>query len=103
MPMTTMRVCLTPQDIADESGRGFMKDLKQNSSCTTKVLSQSASEVRIAAHCSAPDAAWSDMDTRVFDVTSTHYSVEMKGHGSRGDMHMQQQARWLGADCKGAF
>jgi len=27
----------------------------------------------------------------------------MKGHGARGDMHMQQQARWVGSDCKGAF
>ena len=37
-PMMTMRVCLTPQDIADESGQSFTKGMKQNSNCTTKIL-----------------------------------------------------------------
>jgi len=103
MPMMTMRVCLTPQDIADESGHDFMKSLKQNGSCTSRTASQSATEVRIAAHCTAQDGAPTDTDVRIFDISPTHYSVDMKGHGPRGDMHMQQQARWLGADCKGAF
>jgi Protein of unknown function (DUF3617) len=103
MPMMTMRVCLTPQDIADESGQGVMKSLKQNSACTTKVLNQSANEVHIAAHCSAQDGGWNDTDTRIFDITATHYSVEMKGNGARGEVHMHQQARWVGTDCKGAF
>jgi hypothetical protein len=102
MPMMTMRVCLTPQDIADESGHGFMKNLKQNGNCTSKIINQSASEVHIASHCTAQDGGSNDMDARIFDVSPTHYSVEMKGHGPRGDMHMRQQARWLGSDCKGA-
>jgi hypothetical protein len=102
MPMMTMRVCLTPQDIADESGHGFMKNLKQNGNCTSKIINQSASEVHIASHCTAQDGGSNDMDARIFDVSPTRYSVEMKGHGPRGDMHMRQQARWLGSDCKGA-
>ena len=104
MPMMTMRVCLTPQDIADESGEGLMKSLKQESSCTRKMLNQSATELHIAAHCSAQNGgSFNDMDIRIFDVTPTHYAVDMKGNGPRGEMHMQQQARWLGTDCKGAF
>ena len=103
MPMMTMRVCLTPQDVAEESGKSLFKHLKENGDCTTKVITQSASETHIVAHCSAADGHVSDMDARIFDISAVHYSVDMKGHGARGDMHMQQQARWVGSDCKGAF
>jgi len=103
MPMMTMRVCLTPQDVAEESGKSLFKHLKENGDCTTKVITQSASETHIVAHCSAADGHVSDMDARIFDISAVHYSVDMKGHGARGDMHMQQQARLVGSDCKGAF
>jgi len=104
MPMMTMRVCLTPEEIADESGQTLMQSLKQESTCTRKVLNQSATELHMTAHCSAQGGGSSnDMDVRIFNVTPTQYSVDMKGNGPRGEMHMQQQARWLGADCKGAF
>ena len=103
MPMMTMRVCLTPQDIADESGQSLIRNPKRDSDCTTRIIKQTASEIQIAAHCAGPGGGSTDTETRVFDVSPTHYSVDMKGRGPRGDMHMQQQARWLGADCKGAF
>ena len=101
-PMTTIRFCLTPEDIAEESGRGFMKGLKGNGDCTSRVLAQSASEVHIQAHCRAQDNTTKDIDARIFDVTPDHYAVDVKSHGARGDMNMQQKARWLGSDCKGA-
>jgi len=101
-PMTTIRFCLTPEDIAEESGRGFMKSLKGNGDCTSRVLAQSASEVHIQAHCRAQDNTTTDVDARIFDVSSDHYAVDFKGHGARGEIHMQQKARWLGSDCKGA-
>lgn len=103
MPMMIMRVCLTPQEIAEESGKSLFQRFKEHSECTTKVLTQSASEMHITAHCSAADGQSSDMDARIFDISAVHYSVDLKGHGARGDMHMKQQARWLGSDCKGAF
>ena len=100
VPMMTMRVCLTPQDIAEESG-GFMKGMREHRDCTSKVLAQSSTEVRIHAVCRGQDGPTSEIDARIYDIASDHYAVEFNGHGARGEMHMQQKARWLGADCKG--
>ena len=101
-PMMMSRLCLTPQDIAEESGRGFMKGMRENADCTSKILAQSATEVHVHATCRGEDNTLSEVDARIFDVAVDHYSVDLKGHGARGDMRMHQQARWLGADCKGA-
>jgi hypothetical protein len=101
VPTTVMRVCLTPQDIADESGPGFMKGMKEKGDCTSKILAQSSTEVRVHTACRGQGDAASEFDARIYDIAADHYSVDFNGHGSHGDMRMQQRARWLGADCKG--
>lgn len=101
VPTTSMRVCLTPQDIADESGHGFMKGMDEKEDCTSKVLSQSPTEVHIHAACRGQAGTATEVDARIYDVAADHYSVDLNSRGSRGDMRMQQRARWLGADCKG--
>jgi hypothetical protein len=101
-PMMTMRFCLTPQDIAQETGANMLKGLQEHD-CNTKVLAQSASEVHVHATCSDPAKGAREIDARIYDVSADHYAVDMKSHGPRGDMSMQQKARWLGSDCKGAF
>jgi hypothetical protein len=103
MPMMTMRFCLTPQDIADESGKSLFQHLQKNDDCTTKILTQSSSEMHITARCRAADGQWRDIDTRIYDMSPVHYSVDMHAHGARGDMQMHQQVRWVSSDCKGAF
>ena len=100
-PMMMMRVCLTPQDIAEESSRGFMKGIGEKGDCTSKILAQSSTEVRIHAACRGQADASSEIDARIYDIAADHYSVDFNGRGARGDMRMQQKARWLGADCKG--
>jgi uncharacterized protein DUF3617 len=100
VPTMVMRVCLTAQDIVEESG-GFMKSMREHRDCTSKIVAQSASEVRIHAVCQSQQATPSEIDARIFDIAADHYSVDVQGHGARGEMHMQQKARWLGADCKG--
>ena len=52
--------------------------------------------------CSGAVHRASEIDARIYDVAAEHYAVDMKSHGPRGDMRMQQKARWLGTDCKGA-
>lgn len=101
-PMMTMRFCLTPQDIAQETGANMLKGLQEHD-CNTKVLAQSASEVHVHATCSDPAKGAREIDARIYDVSAEHYAVDMKSHGPRGDVSMQQKARWLGSDCKGAF
>ena len=102
-PVMTMRFCLTPQQIAEESGRGFVKGLEEQGDCTPKVVAQSAREVRIQAHCRASSGGTTDSDVRIFDIAADHYSVDLKGSGPHGEVHMQQKARWLGSECNGAF
>ena len=99
LPTMTMRVCLTPQDLAEESSHAFLQTLRERGDCTSKILAESSSEVHLEAHCRAPDSK-TDVDARIFNVAPEHYSVDLKSTGPRGDMHMQQRARWLGADCK---
>ena len=96
-----MRLCLTPQDIAEESGRSFMKGIGEKGDCASKVLAQSSTEARIHAACRGQADTPSEIDVRIYDIAADHYSVDLNGRGARGDMRMQQRARWLGADCKG--
>jgi len=100
-PMTTMRFCLTPQDIAEQSARSLLKGMHDRN-CNTKILSQSAHEIHMHAVCAKSDGAMGDIDARIYDLSPDHYAVEMKTRGPRGDMRMQQKARWLGSDCRGA-
>ena len=100
-PMMMMRLCVTPQDIAEESGRSFMKGIGEKDDCASKVLAQSSTEARIHAACRGKADTSSEIDVRIYDIAPDHYSVDLNGRGARGDMRMQQRARWLGADCKG--
>ena len=102
VPMMTMRVCLTPQDIAQETTGNLPKGFDQHD-CNTKVLAQSASEVHVHATCSDASHGAREIDARIYDVSAEHYTVDMKTHGPRGDARMEQKARWLGSDCRGAF
>ena len=100
-PMMTMRFCLTPEDIAQESTGSLLKGMREHD-CNTKVLAQSATEVRVHVVCSAARGR-REIDARIYDVSAEHYAVDMKAHGPHGDTRMQQKARWLGSDCKGGF
>lgn len=99
-PMTTMRFCLTSEDISQES-QGLLKGAVQDGDCDRKVISQSAHEVHIRAACRSPEGT-SEVDAKIYDVTPERYAVDMRAKRVRGDMHMQQKARWLSGDCKGA-
>ena len=101
-PMMTMRFCLTPQDIAQETTGNLLEGFEERD-CNTKVLAQSASEAHVHAVCSDPARGAREIDARIYDVSAEHYAVDMKAHGPRGDVRMEQKARWLGSDCKGAF
>jgi hypothetical protein len=100
-PMMTMRFCLTPQEVAQETSGDLLKGL-QDHDCNTKVLARSASEVRVHATCSDPARGGREIDARIYDISPEHYAVDMKSHGPHGDMTMQQKARWIGSECKGA-
>ena len=95
------RVCLTPQDIADEAN--VMKGVSKDHACTPQASPRSATEVHIHAVCKGPDAAFSEIDGRVYDIAPDRYALDMDiKSASRGNTHMAQKARWLGPDCKGA-
>lgn len=102
VPTMVMRFCLTPQDVADESGHTFMKGLSRNGACEPHVVARSASEVHVHAVCRSDNGATSELDARIYDVSADHYIVDISGKGPRGDVHMEQKARRLSGDCKGA-
>jgi hypothetical protein len=102
-PVGQMRFCLTPEDLAEQSSSGYLKGLNDESNCKSKILSESVSEVRIHATCRNPKGGTREVDTRVYDISADHYAVDMTSRGTGNDMHMQQKARWIGGDCKGAF
>ena len=100
-PTMVTRVCLTPQDMADESN--LMKGVSKDHACTPQASQRSTTEVHIHAVCKGPDAAFSEIDGRVYDIAPDRYALEMDiKSASRGNTHMAQKARWLGPDCKGA-
>jgi hypothetical protein len=97
-----MRVCLTPQDVKEEkdSMDSFLKKGRNDDNCTSKALSRSATEIRFSAVCKDADGETREMQGRVYDISPEHYSMELNGHSKeRGEMKMQQKARWLSADC----
>lgn len=102
-PVGQMRFCLTPEDLAEQSSSGYLKGLNDESNCKSKILSESGSEVRIRATCRNPRGGTREVETRVYDISPDHYAVDMRSRETGNDMHMQQKARWLGSDCKGAF
>lgn len=99
-PMMTMRFCMTPQDIAQES-RGLLKGATRDGDYESKVLSQSSTETHIRSTCRGPDGP-AEVDAWIYDISAGRYAVDMKVRGPHGDTRMQQKARWLGSDCKGA-
>jgi uncharacterized protein DUF3617 len=101
-PMMTMRFCLTPQDISQESSANLLNGLRERD-CNTKVLAQTPSEVHVHAVCADSGQRTSEIDARIYDVSAERYAVDMTARGPRGERRMQQKARWLGSDCKGAF
>lgn len=96
----TARFCLSEKDAADESGRALLSGTERDASkCDHKVVSRSASEVRVHAVC-ATDKGPSEFDVRVYDMTPTSMAMEMNGKSpDRGEVHMQQKARWVSSDC----
>ena len=102
-PVGQMRFCLTPEDLAEQSSSSYLKGLDDESNCKSKILSESGSEVRIHATCRNTRGGTREVDTRVYDISPDHYAVDMRSRETGNDMHMQQKARWLGSDCKGAF
>ena len=101
-PMMTMRFCLTPQDIAQETTDSLLKGMHEHA-CSTNVLAQSASEVHVHATCANPNEGTREIDARIYDVSAERYAVDMRVRSRRGDAHVEQRARWLGNECNGAF
>jgi hypothetical protein len=102
VPVMVMRFCLTPQQIAEESARGFMKGMGERSGCDARVLAQSASEVRVHSACRSARGA-SEVDARIYDMAPDRYKVDMKVNGREGDVNVHQDVHWLGSDCKGVI
>ena len=101
-PMMTMRICLTPQDIQQETTDSLLKGMHEHA-CNTNVLAQSASEVHVHATCTETGDGTREIDARIYDVSADRYAVDMRVRSGRSDAHVQQRARWLGNECKGAF
>lgn len=99
-PTMVMRLCLSAQDIAEESGQGFMKGVTRNPACRPQLDVRSPKEVHVHAACASLDAEFAEVDGRIYDISPEHYSVDLSVKSrSKGDVHVQQQVRWLGADC----
>lgn len=97
---TTVRFCLTEQDVADESGKSFLDRMQRDAAkCDNKVVSRSATEARFHAVCRTEKGP-SEFNVHVYDMTPVSMSMEMDGKTpDRGDIHMQQKAHWVSSDC----
>jgi hypothetical protein len=98
----TMRHCVTPQEAEAEAGKPIAGKLQRDvAKCDEKVVSRSASELRIHAVCQTPDGP-SEFDLRVHDFSDVSFAMEMDGRSpTKGPMHYEQRARWLASDCGG--
>ena len=86
----TARFCLSEKDAADESAKSLL---------SRTVVSRSASEIKMHAVCKT-DKGPSEFDIRVYDITPVSMAMELNGKSAeRGEMHVQQKMRWVGADC----
>jgi hypothetical protein len=101
-PAMSMRFCLSPEDAADPEG--YVKRLQKGTgveqTCERDKPAYSGSEVRFHSVCREKDGTVTRNDSRVYDITPMSYAAEWTGKSSSGmQMHMQQTARWIGADC----
>ena len=96
---TTIRYCLSEKQAADESGKELLTNIQHGANCDHKIVSRTTTEIRVHAVCKT-ERGPSEFDVRVYDITPVSLSMQMDGKSpDHGDMHMQQKARWVGADC----
>jgi hypothetical protein len=96
----TMRHCVTSQEAEAEAGKPIAGRMQRDvSKCDEKLVSRTASEVRIHAVCQTPDGP-SEFDMRVHDFSDVSFAMEMDGKSAtKGPVHFEQKARWVSSDC----
>lgn len=94
------RICLTPQDVADEQkmllGK-FQHDFEGHK-CDQKEFNRSATEIRFHTVCESPRGV-SEFRGRVYDITPTSMAMEMDTKTAKeGEMHIKQKTHWV-SEC----
>ncbi len=91
----TTKLCITPEMAARQD-----MPMQTEGQCTTKVLSRSASEVRMGFTCTNPPSSGEGTYTFQGD---TAYTVKMRvkttHQGQPQDMTLDGQGKWLAASC----
>ncbi|HZQ63196.1 MAG TPA: DUF3617 domain-containing protein, partial [Casimicrobiaceae bacterium] len=90
-----MRTCLTPQDVADESGKTilgkFQHDMEKSGRCEQKEFTRTGGEIRFHTVCETPQGT-SDFKGRVYDITPVSMAMEMDGKSPKeGEVHVKQK------------
>ncbi|MFA7664861.1 MAG: DUF3617 domain-containing protein [Burkholderiaceae bacterium] len=98
----TVRSCLTPEQAARE----LDVQPDPDSDCRHTITSRSSTHAEFKLSCQSPEGRMEGTG-RIFDVSPTSFRAQMTMKGTSGElaalgeMRIDQNGRWLGADCKG--
>ena len=94
-----MRVCLTPEEAADEMRGGGLDRFGKRDNCETKEISRTATELRYSSVC-RQNGQVSKIDVHAYGITPESWNMDVRMVGSDGkERNMKQSTRWVSADC----
>lgn len=88
----TVRSCITPEQAKSDT----VYSGKTEGNCTLDQVVKSGSTVRGRLSCTQPTAT-GDFEAQV--QSPERFTTRVNMNSQRGDLHMETDARWIGADC----
>ena len=97
-PMTRVdKYCVTKEDL--DQDRLFKSG--NESQCTRKIVTKSATRVVLEQTCGAPRASTATVTVEARTPESVTTAVDVVQAGGGGKIHIEARGRWLGASCLG--
>ena len=98
-PITiTQKTCVSQKDLDQDR---IIHAVKDDSHCSRKILSKSATRLVIEQACPEPRASTAQMTIEATTPENLTATIDMVRADAKGKIHLDITGRWLGASCEG--
>lgn len=94
----TYKTCVSQKELDQDN---ILKSENDDSKCTRKVLSKSATKIVVEQTCPAPRASTSQMTIEATTPENLTVTIDRVQGGASGKVHVDMKGHWLGASCAG--